>query len=142
MNESHDGDSFVTSVENSTGRRLSNGKTVGLLYDGCIKSDDLRTFDELAFVAKSFRKLNQRLSLGLPDEESRAKFRMELDEAVKRFRALLEKASATLDSDQRKNLVHGFLMLTPESFERMQSLMSDFSVVKDYYLIMRDSGQK
>ncbi len=139
MSTQLDGKSFVASVEAKVGRKLINGELVGLLYETCVMSDNMRGFDELAFTAKSFRKLDRILSRGVKDESAGLKLRSEMEKSLKEFRDQIEKLVDKLDRSEKDRYVELYIQLTPQSFEKMLSLVSDFSIVKDYFLIERDN---
>ena len=134
------GREFVGRVTNSINQQLEFPEWVSLLFDICQANSVIHVFDNLAFEAKSYQRLSKLLGTGISDNSAKAKIETESHNAIKRFSELLESIAPFIKEKKRAELEKKFFQLTPDSFESMVDLVADFSKVKDYYLIKRDSG--
>ncbi|HUI31109.1 MAG TPA: hypothetical protein VLX91_12925 [Candidatus Acidoferrales bacterium] len=136
------GSEFVIRVAASLGKKLIFEKWIELLYDVCESRDESRTFEELAFEAKSFRRLMRLLKSGISDREAREKVETEIQNTLKRFSALVESASTDFKESEREQFEIQFFGSASSSFENLTKLLDDFSRIKDFYLMKRDSGER
>ncbi len=137
-----DGKSYMDSVESTVGKDLANKELLIQMYNTCEARGEFPLFNDLAFTAMSIQKVRRVLAHEVPDEASRLKLLSEIDEPFIRFRALVTKLADLLNASVKQRIVDSFLMLTPQSFVGLQSLLADFSEVKRYQLRARDSHQE
>lgn len=138
MSQQPDGKAFADLVATTAGRELSYGIFIGMLYECCSTTNSLSLFSDLAFVAKSFKKLKRLLDAGVPDETSKATMSEEAREALHKFLALLAEASDHLPGNEKENFNREFLGKSQDSLEKALNLLDDFSLVKDFFLSRRD----
>jgi len=131
------GSEFAARVSGSAGQDLRFGKWVALMYDVLLARDEFRTFEDLAFEAKSFQKLTRLLSTEVLDNSARDKVEAESKGAFERFIALLERATSSLQSHEREELGKQFLNPSSSAGDVM-ALLDDFSKIKDFYLREHD----
>ncbi len=136
------GSEFVNQVSNSIGEKLRFGEWIALLFDVFNSSGENEMFNDLSFEAKSFQKLKRMLATGISDEAAKKKIELEIGATLKRFSSLLERGASYLASNERKEFLKQFLDFSSPSFDNVIALSEDFSKIKDFYLMERDSRRK
>ena len=134
------GSEFIADVSHTIGVQLAYAKWIEAIYDGCERRGKIRVFEELAFEAKSFQKLTRVAAAGITDDSARKKIELEISESFKRFAGLLESVSDFLDGDGEQ-FRKDFLVSMAASFGNIRTLLDDFSIIKQFYLIKRDAGE-
>ncbi len=132
------GDEFVALVEESSATKLSHPQAVSSLYESSAQLDDLSGFGDLALYAKSFQKVSRLLSAGKANDETVSTAKGELESLMNKFLNVMRRLSDAVPTVKRDELSSAYLSPTPQSLENLQSLMIDFSKVKDYMLRQRD----
>ncbi|MGO9481173.1 MAG: hypothetical protein ACLP05_05270 [Candidatus Kryptoniota bacterium] len=140
MKRKKTGSEFVAEVSNALAQRLKCPEWIELLYDVLEKRGESQVFEELAFEGKSFQKLTRLFGAGISDEATKEKIEVEIGSALKRFYQLLERTASGFQEEDRKQFEREFLSPTASSFENVRTLLNDFSMVKDFYLLRRDKG--
>ncbi len=134
------GSEFVAEVSNVIRQELKCAKWIESLYNVFESRGEIRTFEELAFEAKSFQRLSRLFAAGISEDTAKKKVEVEIESTFKRFSQLLEQAASGLQDKDSEQLKKEFLTSTVDSFENMRVLLADFSKVKDFYLKKRDKG--
>lgn len=130
------GKAFVVEISQVIKRKLKHPEWIEFLYNTSTTHGG--AFEQLAFEAKSFEKLRRLVAKGISDEAAKKKIEIELKAVTRRFSQLLEQAISSFHNEEKKQFKEKFLSPTPDSFKNINELLSDFAVVKDFYLINRD----
>ena len=133
------GSEFVAEVSASVVRNLVNVKWIELLYDACGDDERDRLFGDLAFEAKSYRKLSRLQEAGIADANARGKITTEIAGVLARFSHSLETISSQMNQHDGELFANRFLRSDPDSFANLIALVEDFSSIKDFYLAQRDN---
>jgi len=130
-------ESFLSSVEQSAGRKFQYRNEIAALIDVAEEAGHRQLFDDLTFYAK-FVTHASRILTGIGNSGTdTVKLSAEFQDGVEKITTLLRTLVKDAAPELRTLIVPRFVTLSPEGLELLLSLCGELNWVKNYSL---DSG--
>ncbi|HEY9167365.1 MAG TPA: hypothetical protein VIS48_14515 [Candidatus Kryptonia bacterium] len=140
MKPNSDGKTLISEATQALGRKFEFGHWMELLQESSSRLGKSSIFEDLSFDAKGFQKVYRLVGSAGSNGVDKSRAADELKTLLDRISAKLEILVGGLPEDTRDEFRKEFLAPSGGSFENMRKLISDFGLMKEYFLIERDKA--
>jgi hypothetical protein len=127
-------ESFLSSVEQSTGKTFRYRNEIAVLIDLSEKSGHRQLFDDLTFYSKFVRHAS-RILTGVGNRNTdTVKVSAEFQDAIEKISTLLRTLVKDAEPEVRKLIVPRFVSPSADGLGLLLELCGELNWIKDYYL--------